>query len=62
MLESIKSYINDSPNISFEDYYRNYIFEVQDQNIEAEVKSVKSSDILSLDKLIAKLHKELLGN
>ena len=61
MLETVKSYINDSSDISFEDYYQNYIFEVQDRNIEAEVRSVKPNDILSLDKLIARLHKELLG-
>ena len=61
MLETVKSYIDDSSDTSFEDYYQNYIFEVQDMNIEAEVKSVKPNDILSLDKLIARLHKELLG-
>jgi hypothetical protein len=61
MLETIKTYIKDLPCTSFEDYYQNYIFDVQDANIEAEVKSIKTSDILSLDRLIAKLHKELLG-
>lgn len=60
MLEAIKSYISELPSIPFEDYYQNYIFKVQDQNILAEVGSIKTNDILSLDRLIAKLHKELL--
>lgn len=60
MLTMIKTYIQHLPNISFEDYYQNYIFKVQDQNILAEVGSIKTNDILSLDRLIAKLHKELL--
>lgn len=62
MLETIKTYIKELPEQDFDDYYQNYIFEVQDQNITAEVSSVKTTDILSLDKLIARLHKELLGN
>ena len=61
MLETIKSYIKDLPDKSFEEYYQQYIFDVQDQNIEAEINSIKTTDILSLDRLIAKLHKELLG-
>ena len=62
MLETIKTYIDELPELDFDDYYQNYIFEVQDQNLELEVSSLKTADILSLDKLIAKLHKELLGN
>ena len=62
MLETIKTYIDELPEMDFDDYYQNYIFEVQDQNLELEVSSLKTADILSLDKLIAKLHKELLGN
>ena len=61
MLETVKRYIKELPDQDFEDFYQNYIFNVQDQNITVEVSSVKTTDILSLDKLIAKLHKELLG-
>ena len=60
MLETIKTYI-ETPNIPFDEYYQRYIFEVQDTNIEAEVGSIKTDDILSLDRLVAKLHKALLG-
>lgn len=62
MLETIKAYIKELPDEDFDEFYQNYIFEVQDQNIELEVSSIKTADILSLDKLIAKLHKELLVN
>ena len=61
MLETVKRYIKELPDQDFEDFYQNYIFNVQDQNITVEVSSVKTTDILSLEKLIAKLHKELLG-
>jgi len=61
MLETIKTYIKETPNIPFEEYYQRYIFNVQDMNIESEIASIKTDDIVSLDRLIARLHKELLG-
>ena len=61
MLDTIKCYIKELPDHDFDDYYQDYIFRVQDQNLLTEVESIKTSDIMSLDKLIAKLHKELFG-
>ena len=61
MLDTITEYIKELPDQDFDDYYQNYIFSVQDQNLLAEIGSIKTSDIMSLDKLIAKLHKELFG-
>ena len=61
MLDTIKTYIKELPDQDFDDFYQQYIFRVQDQNIIAEVGSVRTSDILSLDRLVAKLHKELFG-
>ena len=61
MLDTVKSYIDNLPADSFEEFYQKYIFTIQDMNIETEVGSVKTSDILSLDKLIARLQKELIG-
>lgn len=61
MLNTIKTYIKETPDTPFDEYYQRYIFKVQDANIDAEVSSVKTDDILSLDRLIAKLHKELIG-
>ena len=59
MLESIRNYIRTLPNTDFAEYYQRYICDVQDRNIITEVNSIKTDDILSLDKLITKLHKEL---
>ena len=60
MLNTIKAYITELPEYNFDLYYQKYIFNVQDQNIIAEVNSVKTNDIISLDRFIAKLHKELV--
>lgn len=60
MLNTIKAYIVELPEYNFDLYYQKYIFDIQDQNIFAEVNSIKTNDILSLDRLIAKLHKELM--
>ena len=59
MLDSVKTYIKNAPNTNFTEYYQRYICSIQDQNIIAEVNSVKTDDILSLDRLIAKLMKEI---
>lgn len=59
MLETVKSYIEELPDTPFDEYYQRYVFRVQDMNIETEVGSINTDDILSLDRLIAKLTKEL---
>lgn len=61
MLNTIKTYIKETPDIPFDEYYQRYIFNVQDMNIDSEIASIKTNDIISLDRLIAKLHKELLS-
>jgi hypothetical protein len=61
MLGTIKAYIEDLPEDSFDEFYQKYIFEVQDQNIVAEISSIKTTDIMSLDRMIARLRKELYG-
>lgn len=59
MLETVKQLIAYSTDTSFAEYYQNYIMEVQDYNLGLEVKDLRNADILSVDKLIHKLHKEL---
>lgn len=59
MLEILKQIIVSTPNTSFAEYYQNYIMEIQDYNLGLEVKDLRNADILSVDKLIHKLHKEL---
>jgi len=55
MLITIKKYIEELPNVPFDEFYQRYICYVQDQNILAEMKNVKSDEIISLNKLIEKL-------
>ena len=59
MLETVKTYIDELPDIPFDQYYQNYVCRVQDQNIKIEIDSFKSDDILSLEQILARLHKEI---
>lgn len=60
MLDSIKRYIKELPDLEFGEFYQRYICDVQDENLLVEVGSVKTDDIISLNKLIEKLHKSLI--
>ena len=55
MLESIKTCIEELPEVSFGEFYQNYICEVQDLNVMAEIGSIKPSDMYDLGNLLAKL-------
>lgn len=62
MLNNVKQLIysiqdNDVP---FSQYYQQYIFDVQEQSIQYEVDQLKNVDILSLERLIDKMYKEIL--
>jgi hypothetical protein len=59
MLETVKTYIDELPDIPFDQYYQDYVCRVQDQNIRIEIDSLKSDDILSLEQILARLHKEI---
>ena len=59
MLETIKQLIASTPNIPFSEYYQKYINDVQDYTLGQEVKDLRNADILSIDRLIAKLMKEV---
>lgn len=56
MLESVKQYIAELPDIPFWDYYQEYICEVQDQNIRVEIAGLKTEEIISVNRLIARLN------
>lgn len=60
MLETVRSYIAELPDISFNDYYQQYVFSIQDENIGLETQ-FSDNTFNSIGKLIAKIHKEL-GN
>ena len=59
MLGTVKTYIDELPDIPFDQYYQDYVCRVQDQNIRIEIDSLKSDDILSLEQILARLHKEI---
>jgi len=59
MLDTVKSIIEELPDMPFDEYYQRYIFDVQDQNIQAEVSSVKPEDVMSVNRLIDRLYHEL---
>lgn len=59
MLDTIKYYINTLPDIPFSEYYQGYICKIQDYTLDQELKILRNSDALSIDKLIAKLMKEM---
>lgn len=55
MLNTVKQYIKELPTDTFDDFYQKYICFVQDINIQAEINSINSDEILSVTKLISKL-------
>jgi len=59
MLETVKTYIRDLPDIPFSIYYQNYICDVQDRNIVLEVNSIKTDEILTIERLITSIKRRL---
>ena len=62
MLETVKNYIAELPDTSFDSFYQAYICRVQDQNIYSELASLRTDDIVTIDKLITRLNNELANN
>lgn len=57
MLETIKTYINELPDIPFDTFYQEYICNIQDQNVQAEINNIKADEIVSLTKLLDSLRR-----
>ena len=57
MLVTIKTYIQETPDVPFDVFYQRYICDIQDQNVLAEIKGINIEEILSIDKLLIKLGK-----
>ena len=56
MLETVKESIHDLPNISFQEFYSNYVMHVQDENIDEELRFLSSNNNLtplSINRLIS---------
>ena len=56
MLTTIKTYMDELPELTFGEFYQNYICAVQDMNVQAEVKGINTDEILSLNSILNKLN------
>ena len=55
MLETVLQTINNVPSISFEEYFTEYVMEIQDANIDSEVSFLLRNNFLAssdIDKLM----------
>lgn len=48
MLSTIKSYISNQEDISFDEYYNRYVMEVQDKNLNKEISYMLSANSLNV--------------
>jgi hypothetical protein len=55
MLDTVKTFIKELPDVPFDEFYQRYICYVQDQNIQIEVKGIQTDEIVSLNKLLMRL-------
>lgn len=51
MLDSVTDYITDLPNITFQEYFVEYMMKVQDTNIDGELKQLLGGAISSLNRV-----------
>ena len=56
MLEAVKRYIEEQPDIPFDIYYQGYICDVQDQNIVSEINGLNIGEMMSVSDILNKLH------
>lgn len=64
MLETVKAAIDSLPDISFEEYFMQYVLSVQDSNIEQEFLFLLDRNILdvpNIGHLIQKTYEGLVG-
>lgn len=66
MLETIRSYINNLDDRNFQEFYQDYIFDIQDNLIELEFKYLISHNmglmsICNYEKLVNKEMQELMS-
>lgn len=59
MLTIVKKYIEALPDTSFEQFYVNYIMQVQDENIEREMEYLSSKNILNIPAMENSIVKEI---
>lgn len=62
MLETVKSDISKGPFISFGQYFTQYVFDVQDQNIESEANTLFKYNHIDYKKLNEVIDDEMGGD
>lgn len=55
MLDTIKAYIKEIPNVPFDEFYQRYICYVQDTNVQSEINNIQSDEVMSLNKILKRL-------
>lgn len=63
MLETVKESIHNLPDISFQEFYSDYVMKVQDDNIDEEFRFLSSNNNLtplSINRLISKSFERLV--
>lgn len=58
MLDDVRKKIDETPNTPFSQFYQQYIFKIQDENLNREIDTVKAKGVVSIDKLIDELHRQ----
>ena len=61
MLETIRSMIKNSPYITFEEYFQNYVMEVQDKSIDTEVSFLFRNNFPSANSMLKLINQEVEG-
>ena len=56
MLETIKTYIGEIPDVPFDVFYQRYICDIQDQNVLAEIGSIRAGEIATINQLLTRLN------
>lgn len=56
MLETVKSYIKEISNVPFDVFYQRYICDIQDQNVLAEIGSIRAGEIATISQLLTRLN------
>lgn len=51
MLDTVKQYIKDVPDISFQEFFQMYVLSVQDSNIDREVSYLINRNILGVNSM-----------
>ena len=59
MLETVKQMIKDTPYISFEQFFQNYVMKVQDESIDEEVSFLFRNNFPSANSMIKLINKEV---